>query len=275
MEKLSIEELEKKTHTVRCHIIRMLTEAGSGHTGGSLSMAEIVTALFFRILRHDPSDPAWPERDRFILSKGHGVPAVYAVLAEAGYFPVEELMTLRKINSRLQGHPSSTILPVLETSTGPLGLGISVAVGVALSAKRDHKNFHVYSLVGDGECDEGQVWEAAMAASKYTLNNLTVICDRNRFQLDGAVDHIMPLEPFADKWRSFGWTVKEIDGHNMGQIVATLEDSKDQSRQTLIVAHTVKGKGVSFMENNNDFHGKAPTIEEAQKALEILRCEEM
>jgi transketolase len=274
MEKLSIEQLENKAQLLRCHIIRMLTEAGSGHTGGSLSMVEVVTALYFRVLRHNPSDPTWLDRDRFVLSKGHGVPALYAVLAEAGYFPVEELMSLRKVNSRLQGHPSSVNLPALETSTGPLGLGISVACGIALAAKRDHKNIHVYSLIGDGECDEGQVWEAAMAANKYTLNNLTVICDRNRFQLDGAVDDIMPLEPFADKWRAFGWTVREVDGHNMGQVVAVLEDSRNQSRQTIIIAHTTKGKGVSFMENNNDFHGRVPTPEEAQKALKILNCEE-
>jgi len=274
MKKLTIDELETKAHLIRCHIIRMLTKAGSGHTGGSLSMAEILAALYFKILNHRPSDPAWPDRDRFVLSKGHGVPALYATLAEAGYFPVEELMSLRQVNSRLQGHPSSINTPGLETSSGPLGLGISVACGIALAAKRDHKAFHTYCIIGDGECDEGQVWEAAMAANKYTLNNLTVICDRNRFQLDGAVDHIMPLEPFADKWRSFGWTVCEIDGHNMGQVVAVLEDVKNQSRQTLVLAHTIKGKGVDFMENNNDFHGRAPTTEESEKALKILKCEE-
>jgi transketolase len=257
MDKLSIKGLEEKASLIRCDIIRMLTEAGSGHSGGSLSMAEIVAALYFRVLRHEPSNPAWPDRDRFILSKGHGVPALYAALAEAGYFPVEELMSLRKVNSRLQGHPSVVNLPIFETSSGPLGLGISVACGIALAAKRDHK-----------------IWEAAMTANKFTLHNLTVICDRNRFQLDGAVDVIMPLEPFADKWRAYGWTVSEIDGHNMGQVVAALEDARNQSRQTIIIAHTVKGKGVPFMENNNDFHGTAPSAQEAEKALDILGCKE-
>lgn len=275
MSKMSIDELEKKARLIRCDIIRMLTQAGSGHTGGSLSVVEILTALYFRVLNHDPANPSWSGRDRFVLSKGHGVPGLYAVLAESGYFPVDELMSLRQINSRLQGHPFSLSLPGLETSTGSLGLGISVACGIALAAKRDNQVHHVYCLLGDGESDEGQVWEAAMAANKYTLSNLTVICDHNRFQLDGPVEDIMPLEPFSDKWRAFGWSVREVDGHNMGQVVAALEDAKNQNRQTIIIAHTTKGKGVSFMENNNDFHGTAPTLAQGQEALRILNCKEI
>lgn len=274
MEKLRIDELQMKAHTIRCQVIKMLTKAGSGHTGGSLSMVDIVTALYFRVLRYDPNNPLWPDRDRFVLSKGHGVPALYATLAEAGYFPVEELMTLREINSRLVGHPSRVDLAGIEIAAGPLGMGLSVALGMALIAQLDKKAYHIYCLVGDGECNEGQIWEAALAANKWNAYKLTAIVDLNRFQLDGATNDIMPMEPFAEKWRAFGWAVHEIDGHNMHQIVGALENAKEQECPTVIIAHTIKGKGVSFIENNNDFHGTAPTAEQGKNALVELRCEE-
>lgn len=274
MEKIRIDELEIKAKIIRSHVIKMLTKAGSGHTGGSLSMVDIVTALYFRVLRHDPSNPLMPDRDRFILSKGHGVPALYASLAESGYFQVEELMTLREIDSRLTGHPSRVDLPGIEIASGPLGMGLSVALGMALIAQLDKKPYHVYCLIGDGECNEGQIWEAVLAANKWNAYKLTAIVDLNRFQLDGPTNNIMPMEPFAEKWRAFGWVVHEIDGHNMHQIVDALENAKKQECPTVIIAHTIKGKGVSFIENNNDFHGTTPSVEQEKQALKELRIKE-
>jgi len=268
---LSTEELKEKARIIRKHIIRMTGEAGSGHPGGSLSAADIITALFFKVLNHDPTYPKWEERDRFILSKGHAAPALYAALAEAGYFPVGLLKTLRKLNSPLQGHPDRRKLPILEASTGSLGQGLSIGVGIALAGKLDRKNYTVFVLTGDGELDEGQVWECAMFASKYKIDNIVAIVDYNKFQLDGPVEEIMPLEPLARKWRAFGWRVKEIDGHDMEEIVKVLEEmKKKRGKPKVVIAHTIKGKGVSFMENNNYFHGKAPTKEEMERALEEL-----
>src|SRR5687768_14850073 len=260
--------LRGRATTIRRHIIEMLAEAASGHPGGSLSAVEIVTALYFGgFLRYDPENPEWPERDRFILSKGHGVPVQYAALAEAGFLPHSELKTLRKINSRLQGHPVLGTAPGVEASTGSLGQGLSIGLGMALAARLDKKDWKVYVMLGDGECQEGQVWEAAMAAGHHKPANLIAIVDNNKFQLDGATDSIIGLEPFADKWTAFGWIVREIDGHDLGAVVEALDWAGRQSGPSCIIAHTVKGKGVSFMEGENAYHGVAPTEEELARAL--------
>ena len=270
--KLSVVELQEKARIMRRHVIAMLGEAGSGHPGGSLSAAEIVACLFFSAMRFDPANSRWPDRDRFILSKGHACPILYAALAEAGCIPTSELMTLRKLDSRLQGHPSVKDLPVVEASTGSLGQGLSFAIGVALAGKLDGRKYHTYVLLGDGESQEGQVWEAAMAAVKYSLDSLTAIVDFNRFQLDDSIAKIMPaLEPLPDKWCSFGWHVVEIDGHDISQVLAAINEVlATKGRPSVIVAHTVKGKGVSFMENDNEYHGKAPTKEQVAQALAEL-----
>ena len=253
----------------------MLAAAGSGHPGGSLSAVEILCALYFRILRHNPQDPAWPDRDRFILSKGHGVPALYAVLAECGYLPAEELTTLRKVGSRLQGHPLAGSPPGVEMSAGSLGQGLSYSIGQALAARLDGRDYRVYCLLGDGELDEGQVWEAAMAASHYSLDNLTAIVDRNRIQNDDFCENMMRTDPLPDKWRAFGWHVQEVDGHDLSQVIEALEKARDARGQpAVVIAHTVKGKGVSFMENNPEWHGKAPTPEQAERALAELAGED-
>lgn len=263
--------LEEIARTLRRHIITMTAKAGSGHPGGSLSATEIVTALFFKVMRHRSSDPDWAERDRFILSKGHAAPLLYAALAESGYFPVEELATLRKLDSRLQGHTDRASTPGVEMSAGALGQGLSFSVGVALTARLDSRDHRVYVLLGDGECNEGQVWEAVMAAAHFKVDNLVAIVDHNKQQLDGWTREIMNLEPLAARWRSFGWHAIEIDGHDFGQILPALEEAKGTKGQpTVIIAHTIKGKGVSFMENNVEFHGKAPTPEEAERALKEL-----
>jgi transketolase len=257
---------------LRIDIIEMLAAAGSGHPGGSLSAIDIITCLFFSQMRHDPKHPDWPQRDRFVLSKGHAVPALYAVLAEAGYFPRQELMTLRRLNSRLQGHPVNTALPAIEACTGSLGQGLSVAQGMALAAKLSGDQFHVYCMIGDGESQEGQIWEAAMSAPKFKLDTLTVILDHNDGQIDGHVREVMNIEPVGAKWRAFNWNVLEIDGHDAEQIMGALEQAKaHRGRPTLIWAHTVKGKGVSFMENNVAWHGMAPNAEQTAKALAELR----
>ena len=249
----------------------MLAAAGSGHPGGSLSAVEIVTALYFAgILRYDPENPEWPGRDRFVLSKGHGVPVQYAALAEAGFFPVSELKTLRRIDSRLQGHPVLGTAPGIEASTGSLGQGLSIGLGMALAAQLDEAPWRVFVLLGDGECQEGQVWEAAMFAGHYRPSNLIAIVDYNKFQLDGAVADIIGLEPFAAKWQSMGWAVKEIDGHDLGQVVDGLDWAVGQGGPSCIIAHTIKGKGVSFMEGENAYHGVAPTEEELARALAEL-----
>jgi transketolase len=269
--------LEGIARDCRVQIIRMLTHAGSGHPGGSLSVIDLVTALYFGRMRHDPARPDWPDRDRLILSKGHAVPAVYAAMARAGYFPESQLVTLRKLGSPLQGHPDRTALPGIEAATGSLGQGLSVALGQALGLKLAGSPARVYCILGDGEIQEGQVWEAAMAAPKLgqpnlSLDNLTVIVDENRIQLDGFVAAILDLEPLVDKWQAQGWPVIEIDGHQMAQIEKALDQAvATKGTPTVVVAHTVKGKGVSFMENDPEWHGKAPKPGEAVAAIrEIL-----
>ncbi len=264
-----IQNLEEKARIIRRHVIRMLNSAGSGHTGGSLSCTDILVALYFYVMRHSP-DNEKSDQDRFILSKGHAAPALYATLAECGYFPLSELASLRKNDGYLQGHPDVSISGV-EVSSGSLGQGLSAANGIALAAKLDEKNIKVYTLLGDGECDEGQIWEAAMLSAHYKLDNLIAIVDRNGLQIDGQTEKIMCLEPFARKWESFGWNVIEIDGNDISQIIGALEDAACIiGRPTVIIAHTFKGKGVSFMEWINSFHGKAPSEEEMIRALEEL-----
>jgi transketolase len=268
---LSTPELREMAKKLRRHVITMIAEAGSGHPGGSLSAADIVTALYFRVLRHDPEDPQWSDRDRFILSKGHAAPILYAVLAETGYFPVAELETLRKMDSRLQGHTDRGLTPGVEMSAGSLGMGLSFAIGIALAARLDSKNYRTYALLSDGECQEGQTWEAALSAAHFKLDNLAAIVDCNGIQLSGRTCDIMILEPLIQKWQAFGWHVIDIDGHDFDQMLSALiEAEKMKGRPTVITARTVKGKGVSFMENNVAFHGKAPTPEEAQRALKEL-----
>ena len=264
-------DLEKMAKQLRRHVIQMIATAGSGHPGGSLSAADIVTALYFNVLRHDPKNLQWPDRDRFVLSKGHAAPILYAALAECGYFPVEELATLRKLGSRLQGHTDRTLTPGVEMSAGSLGQGLSYGIGIALAGRLDKRDYHVYVLLGDGECEEGQVWEAAMFAPHFQLDNLTAIVDQNGIQLDGRCCDIMGIEPLADKWRAFNWHVIEIDGHDMSQVLQALKEAgKIKGKPTAIIAHTVKGKGVSFMEGNVDFHGKAPNAQETEMALKEL-----
>lgn len=268
---LSVTELKEVARNLRRHVIKMIAAAGSGHPGGSLSAADIITALYFRVLRYDPHNPQWPDRDRFILSKGHAAPILYAALAEGGYFPVEELLTLRKLDSRLQGHTDRNLTPGVEMSAGALGQGLSFSVGVALAAKLDRRDYRVYVLLSDGECDEGQTWEAALSAAHFKLDNLVAIVDCNRLQLSGWTRDIMNLEPFAQKWQAFGWHTIEIDGHDFDGILAALQECQNmKAKPTVVIAHTTKGKGVSFMENNVSFHGKAPTPEEAEKALKEL-----
>jgi transketolase len=268
---LSTAELREMAKNLRRRVITMTATAGSGHPGGSLSAADIITALYFRILRHDPEDPQWSERDRFILSKGHAAPILYAALAETGYFPVAELETLRKMDSRLQGHPDRNLTPGVEMSAGSLGMGLSFAIGIALAARLDSKTYRTYAFLSDGECEEGETWEAALAATQFKLDNLTAVIDCNGMQLSGWTRDIMNLEPLIRKWQAFGWHVIDIDGHDFDQILAAFAEAKKmKNKPTVIVARTVKGKGVSFMENNVVFHGKAPTQEEAEKALTEL-----
>lgn len=249
----------------------MIGMAGSGHPGGSLSSVEIITTLYFGIMHHKPSDPRWADRDRFILSKGHAAPALYAALAECGYFPTEELDTLRKLGSNLQGHTDCTCTPGVEMSAGSLGQGLSFSIGIALAGRLNKQNYRVYTLLGDGECDEGQVWEAAMAAPHFKIDSLTAIVDRNGLQIDGWTKDVMNTEPFADKWKSFGWNTIEVDGHDFNQLIDAFEQAKKiKGKPTAIIAHTIKGKGVSFMENDADFHGKAPSQEQIEQALKEL-----
>jgi transketolase len=269
--------LDAIARACRVQIIRMLTHAGSGHPGGSLSVIDVLVALMFGRLRHDPARPDWPGRDRIVLSKGHAVPALYTVMAKAGYFPEERLITLRKLGSPLQGHPDRTALPGIEAATGSLGEGLSLALGMALGLRMSGSPARVYCILGDGEIQEGQVWEAAMSAPKlgqprHPLDNLTVILDYNKIQLDDFVTRILDLEPVVAKWQSFGWPVLEIDGHSLDQIGKALDQAEaTRGRPTLVVAHTVKGKGVSFMENNPEWHGKSPKPAEAIVAIrEIL-----
>jgi transketolase len=268
---LSLDEIKAIAKKMRRDIVNMIGAAGSGHPGGSLSAVEIMAALYFRILKHDPSDPHWEDRDRFVLSKGHAAPVLYAALCESGYLPENELQTLRKIDSRLQGHPECTLTPGVEMSAGALGQGLSFGIGVALAARLDSKNYYTYVLLGDGECDEGQVWEAAMAAAHFKLDRLVAIIDNNGIQIDGWNKDVMNIEPLNQKWQSFNWRVIEIDGNDLAQVIRALEDARNTSgRPAVIIAHTTKGEGVSFMENNPDFHGKAPNAEELKKALKEL-----
>ncbi len=264
-------KLKLIANQLRQDIITMLAKAGSGHPGGALGMADIFSALYFNVLKHDPKKPDWKERDYLILSNGHICPARYAAMAHAGYFPREELWTLRKLGSRLQGHPHREALPGLETTSGPLGSGLSQACGVALALRIDRKPNRVYCIMSDGEHDEGNTWEAIMFANKMKLNNLTVIIDRNNIQIDGHTEDIMPLEPFREKYEAFGWHTIDIDGHNIHDFIDALEHSKAvYEKPTCIIAHTIPGKGVSFMENDPDWHGKAPTPEQAEIALHEL-----
>lgn len=266
-----IKDLEEKASVIRRHVLRMIYEAGSGHPGGSLSATDIFTVLYFHVLNIDPEKPDWEDRDRFLLSKGHAAPALYAALAERGFFPIEELKTLRKLGSRLQGHPDMRKTPGVEASTGSEGQGLSIGVGMALAAKLDRKLHRIYVMLGDGEMDCGQTWEAAMSATHYNLDNLTAIADRNKLQLDGPTHNIMNIEPLADKWKAFGWHVIEINGHNFREIIDSIEKSKDvKGRPTIIIAHTVKGKGVSFMEGAVGYHGKAPNKEQFEVAMKEL-----
>jgi transketolase len=268
---LSTPELGQMATRLRRHVISMIATAGSGHPGGSLSAADIVAALYFRILRHDAYDPQWPDRDRFIMSKGHAAPILYAALAEAGYFPVSELGTLRRLGSRLQGHADRKSTPGVEMSAGSLGMGLSFAIGVSLAARLDAKAYRTYALLSDGECQEGQTWEAALSAAHFRLDNLVAMIDYNGIQLSGWTRDIMNLEPFVQKWQAFGWHTIDIDGHDLDQILSACSEAEaTKGRPTAIIARTVKGKGVSFMENNVAFHGKAPTREEAERALKEL-----
>jgi transketolase len=265
------EELRAKARDIRKHVVRMVGAASSGHPGGSLSAADIVTVLYFNEMNIRPNDPEWPERDRFVLSKGHAAPVLYAALAEAGYFPVDELITLRRIDSHLQGHPSMRSTPGVEMSTGSLGQGLSAACGMAIAAKLDGATRRVYALLGDGELEEGQIWEAVMTAAHRRLDNLTAFVDANGLQIDGPVAEIKSMERIGERFAAFGWHVVEIDGHDIVAIMAALAEARRiQGRPTVVVARTVKGKGVSFMENQVGWHGTAPKPDQVQAALAEL-----
>ncbi|PIR89031.1 MAG: transketolase [Candidatus Harrisonbacteria bacterium CG10_big_fil_rev_8_21_14_0_10_40_38] len=267
-----LKELEEKANEIREDIIATLVEAGSGHSAGPLGMADIFTAFYFHILNHKPSEPNWPDRDRLILSNGHICPVRYVAMAHAGYFKREELKTLRKLNSRLQGHPHRTALPGVETTSGPLGSGISQSVGIALGARLDNKKYRVYCAMSDGEHDAGNTWEGIMLAGKYKLSNLTAVIDRNNIQIDGYTEDIMPLEPLRAKYESFNWHVIDVDGHNIREFVDAVYEAKAiYEKPTAIIAHTIPGKGVGFMENDYRWHGKPPNKEEAKAALSELR----
>jgi len=269
-------ELTNVATDLRLRAVEMIYRAQSGHPGGSLSAADIITALYFHHLRLDPSKPDWSERDRFLLSKGHAAPILYAALAKRGFFPQEELATLRQLDSHLQGHPDRLKTPGVEMTSGVLGHGLCVGAGLALATRLSGATYHVYVMLGDGEIQAGVVWEGAMQASKYDLANLTAILDYNDVQLDGPVHEIMPLEPVIDKWRAFNWAVREIDGHNMRQILDALDEANQiHNRPTIIVAHTTKGKGVSFMENLSKWHGRPPDSEEYARAMAELEGKRM
>lgn len=269
--KPDLSALSEKAKTIRLDVIKMLGIAGSGHPGGSLSCTDLLTVLYFHFMKHDPKNPKWADRDRLIFSKGHGCPALYSALAHSGYFDKKLLLTLRQLGSPLQGHPDMRRLPGIEASTGSLGQGLSIAIGCALAARLDKKNYTGYALISDGELNEGQIWEAAAFASFRKLGNVVTILDYNKYQLGGSTKEILDMEPVADKWKSFGWRVREIDGHSLSEIESALVWSRESdSVPSVIIAHTVKGKGVSFMENNNHFHGVAPTKDETARALKEL-----
>ncbi len=267
--------LTQTANKIRQSIITMLVEAGSGHTAGPLGMADIFTALYFHIMHHDANKPAWKNRDRILLSNGHICPVLYATMAHAGYMPIEELQTLRKFGSKLQGHPHREFYPALETSSGPLGSGLSQAVGMALADRLDNgikSPVFFYTMLGDGELNEGQVWEAVLHAGKERLRNIIAIVDRNHIQIDGYTENVMPLEPLADKWRAFNWHVQEIDGHNFQDIIAAVGEAQAVfDRPSVIIAHTIPGKGVSFMENDYTWHGMPPNKEQGEMAIKELR----
>jgi transketolase len=271
----ALDELRRMAVRLRIEIIKMIGAAASGHPGGSLSEVELLLGLYFRVLRHDPKNPTWAERDRFVLSKGHGCPALYAVLAEAGYIDPAILPTLRKLGSPLQGHPDKRRLPVLEASTGSLGQGLSIGIGIALAARLDKLDYHTFVMVGDGEIQEGQNWEAAMFAAYHKLSNLTVIVDYNKQQLDGFLKDILDVKPLSEKFRSFGWNAVEIDGHRFEEVIPALERARANTSDmpTAIIANTIKGKGVSFMENNPKWHGVAPKPEEVAAAIRELEAQ--
>jgi transketolase len=268
---LAVRQVAEKALIMRRHIVTMLCSAGSGHTGGSLSASDMVASLYFWEMNLDPSKPDWEDRDRFVLSKGHAAPVLYAALAERGFFPADELISLRKLGSPLQGHPDRKKLPGVEASTGSLGQGISWAVGMALAGKIDKKDYRVYAMVGDGELEEGMVWEASMAAAHYKLDNLMVFVDYNGLQIDGKITEVMSPEPIADKFRAFGWEVLEIDGHHIPAIMQALNNARQvRGKPVAIVARTTKGKGCSFMEHRVEWHGTAPNQEERERALAEL-----
>jgi transketolase len=267
----NITELQLISKRIRRHIIEMIASAKSGHPGGSLSAVEILVTLFWDVMRHDPANPQWPDRDRFILSKGHAAPVLYSVMAECGYTPVETLNTLRQLGSIYQGHPDKRFIPALEASTGSLGEGLSIALGMGVAARADQRPTRVYCVLGDGEIQEGQIWEAAMFGAFHKVSNVVAIVDYNRIQLDGFVKDIMELEPLVAKWQAFGWHTIELNGHDIGALQkAFAEAASVKDKPTALIAHTIKGKGVSFMENNPKFHGVAPTKEEAEVALKEL-----
>lgn len=269
----TVQALTEKARRLRVDIVKTLHRSRSGHTGGSLSAIDMITALYFHKMRHRPEEPSWPDRDRFVLCKGHAAPAQYVALAEAGYFPKEDLMMLRRLGSHLQGHPDSKATPGVEVCTGSLGQGLSMANGMALAMKLDGRASRIYALLGDGELQEGQVWEAAMAAPHYRLDNLCALVDCNGLQIDGEVAKVMNVAPVADKFRAFGWHVLEIDGHDMAAVLQALDQAETLTgAPTVVVAGTVKGKGVSFFENKASYHGVTPSDEELPRALECLGC---
>ncbi len=266
-----VHELENIAKKIRISILHMLTRANSGHTGGSLSAADVAVAIYFSKMKFNPDDPKWEDRDRFILSKGHAAPLLYAIMAEAGYFPMETLDNLRKIESPLQGHPCCKRIPGIEVSTGSLGQGLSVANGMALGLRLDNNPARVYCIMGDGEIQEGQIWEAAMTSAHYKIDNLCAVVDSNELQIDGPVEEVMGIQPIHDKWEAFGWHVISIDGHDMEEILKALDEAESvKGKPTIIIANTTKGKGVSFFEDKVEYHGVAPSQEEFDKAVKEI-----
>ncbi len=271
LDDVRVKELKEIARRVRIHVVKSTHAAGSGHPGGSLSATDILTALYFEVMNHNPEEPGWKDRDRLVLSKGHSAPALYGVLAEAGYFPVEELMTLRKLGSKLQGHPDMRKTPGVDISTGSLGQGLSISCGMAMAAKLDRRACRVFTICGDGEMQSGQIWEAAMFASHQKLDNLIVFVDRNNLQIDGSTEDVVSIEPLVSKWKAFGWNVKDIDGHDMEDIVNSVKELEEShGSPSVLIAHTTKGKGVPFMEGSLAFHGKAADDEQLKIALESL-----
>lgn len=268
----SISDLQKISLKVRQNLLKMIFAAKSGHPAGSLSATDILVSLYFSVMNHDPKNPSWEERDRFILSNGHTCPALYAVLAEAGYFPKEKLVTYAKLGSPLQGHPERTKLPGIETTSGSLGMGLGQASGYALAAKMDDRRFRIYCLVSDAEHDEGSHWEVVLVAAKYKLSNLTLFVDQNKIQIDGKTEEVLPLKSLLEKYRAFGWNALEIDGHNFSEIIGAVEKARSYYEgPSVIIAQTIAGKGVSFMEENSSWHAKVPSKEELEKALKELK----